>query len=258
MRIELISKKKSKAAQMLLDETKLRRYSPGRKGTPDLIVNYGLAGKTKQRFFSRNPKLQKVPVINYICGYNKYSAVKIVKKEGLPVPNSKSKLNNKDVLNDWLLKKINSYGGKDIKVADKRNAPVGFYFQEYIRNRSFELRIHAFTWTPKNDWVIQKRIGNPKEVAWNYSAGGYFVTVHNNRYKLFQEALSLSKNILSVLKMEFGAVDFLVDNDNNIYFIEINSQPGFSGLSDSIYINAMNHLFDYTPSKINKVFNHHF
>lgn len=258
MKIELISKKKSKAAQVLLNETRLRRYSPGRESVPDLIVNYGLAGKTKQRFFSRNSKLQKVPVINYICGYNKFSAVQLVEKEGLPVPRSKRKLNSKAVLNDWLLKRIHSYGGKDIKVANRRNAPVGFYFQEYIRNRSYELRVHAFTWVPMEDWVIQKRMGDPKEIAWNYYAGGHFATVRNNRYKLFQKALSLSKDILSVLKMEFGAVDFLVDKNNNIYFIEINSQPGFSGLSDGIYINAMDRLFSYTTPKILKVFNHQY
>jgi D-alanine-D-alanine ligase-like ATP-grasp enzyme len=45
-----------------------------------------------------------------------------------------------------------------------------------------------------------------------------------------------------MLGMSFGAVDFLVDTNYNIYFIEINSAPGFSELSKPIYVDAFQRL----------------
>jgi D-alanine-D-alanine ligase-like ATP-grasp enzyme len=53
--------------------------------------------------------------------------------------------------------------------------------------------------------------------------------------------------------MSFGAVDFIIDKKDNIYFIEINSCPGFTTLSNGIYINAVNKLMKL-PVNIAKSF----
>jgi D-alanine-D-alanine ligase-like ATP-grasp enzyme len=42
--------------------------------------------------------------------------------------------------------------------------------------------------------------------------------------------------------MSFGAVDFIVDENHEIYFIEINSAPGFTELSEHIYVDAFDRL----------------
>lgn len=255
MEIQLLSKKKSKAAKVLLDNTRLKRVNNKRK-KPDLLINYGIAGKQKQRAFKRYPYLKNIPVINYICGYNKYKAVKIVEDEGIKVPKSKKTLNKSDDMNSWLLKKYHSYGGKDIYIADRKTSLKDFYYQKFINNRVFELRVHAFSWVPVDNWVIQKRISTSNTIAWNYSAGGRFTTLKERDTGFRKEILNTSSQILTILGMEFGAVDFIVDKKLNLYFIEINSQPGFSGLSDNIYIDSFNLLFSMTLIKIKSRFNH--
>jgi len=67
--------------------------------------------------------------------------------------------------------------------------------------------------------------------------------VHSpNSFSVFEKALAVSKEILDIRKMSFGAVDFIVSQDLRVYFIEINSAPGFSNLSTEIYVDAFNAL----------------
>ena len=53
-----------------------------------------------------------------------------------------------------------------------------------------------------------------------------------------------------MLNMSFGAVDFIVDKGYNLYFIEINSAPGFTELSECIYVDAFNKLKGMSERKL--------
>lgn len=253
MDIHLLAKKGSKSAKIIIEHSKVKRLLL--KTKPIMLINYGFAGKRKDQILKRKA-LKNVPVINFICGYNKERAIQLVKNEGVKVPETKSSLDKKDKVNDWLIKMHHSIGGRGIKKAKTKIAPAKHYFQKFIDNRKYELRVHAFSWIPPEEWAIQKRVGDKDTIAWNFHNGGRFITVNNKSATIFKETIDVTKKVLSTLKMEFGAVDFIVDKDLNVYFIEINSQPGLNGLSDSIYVNAFDKLTNMKYKDIIETFNH--
>lgn len=248
MIIKLVSKKGSKAARAIRQNTSLGFFKGNKKGTVDLLVNYGLAGAQYDSFMKTWPSAKSIPMINRQIGYSKYTVCQKAEKAGIAVPESRMSLGKTDEIDAWIEKRTNSIGGIGIKKATHKGSISGKYYQRFIPDRRYELRVHAFSWIPEEEWRIQKRVGDQKEIAWNYKNGGHFITVNNPRgSKTFIDAASISKQILDLLDMSFGAVDFLVDSKYNIYFVEINSAPGFSELSQPIYVDAFNRL-----SKLNK------
>jgi D-alanine-D-alanine ligase-like ATP-grasp enzyme len=112
----------------------------------------------------------------------------------------------------------------------------------------YELRIAAFLWVPKEEWGIFKRLGDSSKIAWNFHQGGHFTYVRDRNAQVFKQAIDMSEKALQTLNMGFGAVDFLVDVNRKIYFIEVNAAPGFTEFSGSTYIHAFKRLSD-TPLK---------
>jgi D-alanine-D-alanine ligase-like ATP-grasp enzyme len=55
-----------------------------------------------------------------------------------------------------------------------------------------------------------------------------------------------------MLGMSFGAIDFIVDKNYELYFIEINSAPGFTELSKKIYVEAFDKLKSLNRKQILK------
>ena len=248
-KIRLMCKKGSKACKEIMDNTKILRYRGGRRDpNVTVLINYGLAGPKKERFYQLYPSAKHIPTINKYVGHSKYYAAKSAEKAGILVPETKLSLSRTDKPSLWLEKRVHSIGGKGIRKAKGRIRMRGKYYQKNVNNRIYELRVHAFTWT--DNWSIQKRLGEKDTIAWNFSNGGHFQTVHNKSSKIYKQALSVSKKVLRTLNMAFGAVDFIVDDKANVYFIEINSAPGFSGLSDHIYFDAFNALKKMTKGKV--------
>lgn len=241
--IKLIGKPGSKACKEIRKECGILRYSGKTKITPDALVNYGLAGTAMDKFLRLYPSANRLPIVNRRVGYSKFSVINMAESKNIPVPESKSSLVRSDDRNEWIEKRTNSIGGKGICLAKGKARIDGKYYQKFISNRRYELRVHAFKWLSQSDWPVQKRYGAEGEIAWNYKNGGHFVTVKNpGSYNTFVEARKISDQVLDILSMSFGAVDFLVTTDHSIYFIEINSAPGFSELSKPIYTNAFSTL----------------
>lgn len=252
-KITIIGKKGSLAVKSIIEGVNIQRYRGNKKGTVDLIVNYGLAGDRLASFFRMYPSAKRIPMLNKGIGRAKLSAIKDAENNGIKVPESKLTLPIKANVKDWIEKRQNSIGGIGIKQASKNRTRIpGKYFQRFIKDRRYELRIHTFSWT--DNWSVQKRHGKADEIAWNFHNGGMFSTVRNpEHYEVFRDAIEISKKILKIRHMSFGAVDFIVDKDLNIYFIEINSAPGFQELSKNIYINAFKALKDMKSIDIKKI-----
>lgn len=243
VKLRLVGKKGSHACKEIRSGADILGYFKKPSVLPDAIINYGLAGSRLDAFYRRFPSAKKIPMINKHCGYSKFNVCRRAADKGIPVPKSKASLTKSDKLSNWIEKRTNSIGGKGIRKARGRGSISGKYYQEFIDKRRYELRVHAFLWIPQEDWRVQKRLGAANEIAWNYKNGGHFVSVHRPRsYQTFVQAEEISEKILKMLGMAFGAVDFLVDNSYNLYFIEVNSAPGFSELSKPIYIDAFGRL----------------
>lgn len=252
-KIRIMGKKGSKACKAIVDRAGVPRYL-GKKheNTTDVLVNYGLAGEKLRQYYTRFPSAKRIPTINKNAGHSKLRVVNQAKNAGILVPNSKLALSKIDNKADWIEKKLSSQGGKGICRAKNKSAMKGKYYQEFIKNRLYELRVHAFRWLDKEDYGIQKRLGDNNEIAWNFSQGGRFITVNSRGYGIFESAVDISNKILDLLGMSFGAADFIVDNKKDLYFIEVNSAPGFSGLSDQIYIDAFRKLKSMSKNKVLK------
>lgn len=242
LNLRIIGKKGSKAKLAIVKATGIRQFK-GNNVPVDAVINYGLAGDRLTSFLSKYKSLNTIKLINRSAGKSKLHVVNLAEKNKIKVPESKRSLTKNDILKDWIEKRYNSIGGIGIISARSRNELAGKYYQRFIKNRKYELRIHAFSWVAKDKWVVQKRLGSKDVIAWNYHNGGKFVTVSNpSKFNIFVEARDIADKILEISSLSFGAVDLIVTEDNELYFIEVNSAPGFTELSAPIYIWAFNEL----------------
>ncbi len=240
--IRIIGRKGNKTCRIIVKEAGIPRYT-GVKTGANILVNFGLAGTKQDAFLKRFPSAKRIPTINRHCGYSKLNVVNRAKSEGLLIPESKLALNHIDKKKDWIEKGFSSVGGKGIIAARGKNRMATKYYQKFVDDRHYELRVHTFLWTGEEGYKVQKRVGDHKVIAWNFSKGGKFITVNNPKgYKIFKEAMEASTKILENLGMAFGAVDFIVTKDYKLVFLEVNAAPGVSGLSDAIYISAFKKL----------------
>lgn len=240
--IRIIPRRGSKACKEIVNATGIRRYV-GNKYKTDVLINYGLAGERLVAFYKKFPSARRIPTINKNVGFSKLKVVNIANKNDILTPESKLALTKKDDVNDWIEKRFNSQGGVGIRKARGKGPMANKYYQRFIRDRISELRVHGFKWIDPNSWRLQRRRGDEDEIAWNYSRGGRFITINRPHVlKDCTEAIKVTDHVLDILNMAFGAVDFVVDSNRDVWFIEINSCPGFQELSKEIYVDAFNLL----------------
>jgi len=237
-----------------VENTKMLRYS-GRKAGADALVNYGLAGERKDRWLRAWPSARNIPTINATVGHSKLSVIQRMENMGILVPESREFLLKTHKVGDYLEKPVNSAGGKGIRKARGRYRMAGKYYQKMISDRVYELRVHAFRWMPMETWKVIKRLGAKDEIAWNFHQGGHFQSMQDQRCRHLAESRKISNRILSALGMSFGAVDFIVTKSGKLYFLEVNSQPGFSGLSDNAYYQAFDRLLKMPVKEVLKYAN---
>jgi hypothetical protein len=239
--LTIIGRRGSRSRKYISKEAGIPLYNGIAKS--DIIINYGLAGKALESFFNRYKSSRNIPMINRFIGCSKYTAIKDAESEGILVPESRMSLGILSPTKGWIEKRIHSSQGIGIKAATRRSTIPGKYYQKMITDRKFELRVHAFLWLSESEWSMQKRVGPADQIAWNFHQGGRFITVKNpNGYAVFKNAKEIAKKILEVRHMAFGAVDLIVTNNMEVYFIEVNSSPGFTELSGPIYFSAMTAL----------------
>ena len=246
--LRLIAKPGSKARKDITAATGIGRYTGDKNNSVVAIINYGVCGDHLSTFLKKYPVAAKVPMLNKGIGCAKYTAVKAAEKEGIVVPETRLSLSKEHKLTDWIIKRQHSIGGIGIKYAQNKNQNPGHYYQKFVSNRKYELRVHAFTWTK---CTVQKRIGKADIIAWNFKNGGHFLNVQQpEKYKLFREAIQVALKILEIRAMAFGAVDFIVDTEGKLYFIEVNSSPGFTDFSKHIYVDAFTALTKCSKAQI--------
>jgi hypothetical protein len=250
--VAFIGKRGSKACREIREDTGIRLYLGKKrwKTPPDVLINYGLTGRKLDALLRKIPSARGIPTINGRVGISKYSAVQAAKKIGVPVPDSRETLPKSARLGDWIEKRHNSSRGFGIRKARGRGRMAGKYYQQMIKDRRFELRVHSFLWVPSSEWKLSKRHGPADQITWNFHQGGHFSTVRRpNDYPVFLEAKEIATKVLKQRGMGFGAVDLIVDNNMKVWFIEVNSSPGFTELNRPVYANAFNKLKKLSGAK---------
>jgi hypothetical protein len=220
----------------------------------DAIINYGLAGQKLDQFLRKFRSSDRPGIINKYVGRAKHLAIQDAASAGILVPKTKTSLTKSDRVSDYIEKRIHSSCGRGIQAARGKGRLIGKYYQEMIDDRRFELRVHAFSWIPQEQWRINKRHGPANQIAWNFAQGGHFSNVRSpNGYKVFREAKEIAAKILEIRSMEFGGVDLIVDNKMRVYFIEVNASPGFEDLNRQIYIDAFSKLKDMSAAQVRRL-----
>lgn len=248
MNIGIIGKPKSKAVARIVKNTDLTRYNK----RCNSVVNYGLSGKRMDKMLAKKPALRDKPMINRYTAFSKFKMIRRV-NEIVKVPESYTILPKNKKTSDFIIKKVNSQGGKGIKKANRKSFKEGYYYQRFISERSYELRVHGFLWIPPDKWRIQKRLGKEDVIAWNYSNGGKFQTVHNTKLPVFKKAIEVTEQILKKVGLGFGATDFIVTTEDELIFLEVNTAPGFTKFSEPIYTDSFSKLCLLTKKEFNKL-----
>ena len=249
--VYVVGKRGSKAKADISNLTNVKIFK-GQKDV-DAIVNHGLPKQHLDLLLKKYPFLARAAIINKTIAGSKYNAVRRAEDNGVLIPNTKLSLAKSDIVDEWIEKRIHSSQGKGIIKATGTVQRDGKYYQKFIKDRKYELRVHAFSWIPKGEWTVQKRTGPEEQIAWNFHQGGHFKSIHNTTVSTFTNAINIAEKILKINNMSFGAVDLIVDKDLKIYFIEINSSPGFTNLSASTYIKAMNALVEKSKKELSLI-----
>lgn len=72
-------------------------------------------------------------------------------------------------------------------------------------------------------WVAKKTPANPAAIAWNVAKGGRFDNVSWGDWPL--KACRLAIDAWRLSGLDFGGVDIMIDEDNGVHVLEINSAP---------------------------------
>lgn len=202
-----------------------------------VAVNYGLQGGKLDAYMNQYPAIRRLPILNERQAGNKYECVKLVAKAGVPVPDTYQANEKPDNMDGrrWIIKPYYSLGGRDIEEY-QGEIPNTHYLQERIDNRRYEVRVHAFAWTPPEKWVMQRRVhpDGDNQLAWNEHQGGKFITINNTDDPLFQRIRESTKKAMGALGYQFGAADWIIQNPGargaklKHYFVEWNLAPGWT------------------------------
>jgi len=254
LRLRLINRPGSAACRILNTEAGIRKYEGSSAGL-DGLVNYGLPERELHLFYRRDPQLRRLPVINRYAARTKLEVIWFAQRLGIPIPETRKALSEKQLStpNLWLRKSIRSRRGEDITFARTGKETAGFYYQRFISARAYEVRIAAFRWLGMERWGYFKRVGDPNTIAWNFHQGGMFINLRNQLPFPIRLCTEMVNILLAELHMGFGAFDFIVDRQNQIYFLEVNSAPGFTDFSKELYVHAFADLRNLTHGEFRRL-----
>lgn len=203
------------------------------------IVNYGLQGDHLRIWMSTSTHRHVYPLCQDIKNKSlfgdKYGCCEAVRSAGVPVPECKSGVDAYVNTQDWIVKPLWSFGGRGIVPYTGQRLTARQYLQKRITNRRYELRVHAVSWLPKDKWLVAKRIhpDGDAQLTWNYHQGGTFSNIEQNESNtgVFKRAKEYAAKAINALGLQFGAVDFIVQNGSGelpLWFLEVNMAPGFT------------------------------
>jgi len=255
MAVGILCKRGSQSAKNLSELCEVPRiYWNSKKKFPadvDLLINWGTFGEARRRIINRYPKVKTLTVLNDSYPGNKLKVIQELQEETkVPIPITCKDIEQRHYTNThWIYKPKHSAGGNGIFRIDhdtfpKCNWQLG-YAQQEVRDRRYELRVSAFVWMSPASWGFWKKVCEDKnQLCWNHEQGGKFITVNDPlKHKLFQRCIEHSYKILDTLFLDFGAIDFIIDSQGNEYFMEVNTQPGFTAeYGGAVYSNAINAL----------------
>jgi glutathione synthase/RimK-type ligase-like ATP-grasp enzyme len=225
----------------------MKKQSTPVYGRKKIVLNWG----------NSNPmfSLDRVTILNkpdaVKVASNKLTAFIKMKEGGIKIPEfttdieqAKEWINNNRIV--LCRKLLRSNSGKGIVIAktvdDLVAAPL---YVKYIRKEK-EYRVHVFNGTVIDVVEKRRRRGYQESSVYNkyirsYEQGWVFV----REGITVTEDLNLAAiNAVQTLGLDFGAVDIVIDKDNNPVVLEVNTAPGLQGTTLQSYKNAVKEWFN--------------
>jgi len=201
----------------------------------DIIVNYGYPKhKVSRRLF----------VLNRVITSNKYRQCCLFRDYDVPVPDI-----SRTRQPGYIQKPFFSFGGNNIFEGRHIRPSLGGYYQRKI-DKVREFRAHAFLWGGHKVPLIQeKTVPDRNQLCWNKHQGGTFNVAHcpllsiNEIGELADRVTDISVRALKVLHHDFGGVDILMDEDGELWIVEVNSRCGAKERTLAVYKTKLWELF---------------
>ncbi len=202
----------------------------------EFVINWGVSKCRRKQFVRLNRSLVT----------NKNRALDILSDNNIKVPLMYAESLSKAEINrictyPILGRKEQHTQGKDIVVInnyDELRACNRPYFFVYI-NKASEWRVHVLGGEVKI--LSQKRFQGEgdKPIVWSNDNGFRFINrvSHDEADDiLFYKLREIAIKSVEALRYDFGAVDMALDEDDNIYVLEVNSSPALNRNRRRVYI----------------------
>lgn len=158
----------------------------------------------------------------------------VMQEAGVPVPatyTAPNQISNDDCDSGIVIRPVRHAQGRNLDVTYGYNSLItklhelnygeGNYYLSALIEKVAEYRV--FVCSNRAVWVAKKTPGNSNQVAWNVAQGGRFDNVRWGDWpiKVVDAALKAAK----VSGTDFCGVDVMVDAEDNVYVLEVNSAP---------------------------------
>jgi glutathione synthase/RimK-type ligase-like ATP-grasp enzyme len=191
----------------------------------EFVINYG------QKYEQAN--------LNANVNFNKVQVQKILENEGIRVPkmfNKEMSISKKEY--PLLARKNYHSKGRDILFVKtesdlrKIDGSQYDYLVKYI-DKNKEYRVHILgKYKAIVNVKITKKEDKANEIVRSHD-NGWIQVEYTGEFK--QKLIEIAKNVLNVLKYDFGAIDIILGKDGYFYVLEINSAPGLEDRKLQIY-----------------------
>ena len=197
----------------------------------EFVINYG------QSCHSAN--------LNANVNFNKVQVQRILEENGIRVPkifNKGSVLSKREF--PILARKNYHSKGKDIifiaseKDLQKLNSSRYDFLVKYI-NKKKEYRVHILgNYKSIVNVKIPKKEENSDDIVRSRD-NGWIQIEYRGEY--VEKLIKIAKDVLKILKYDFGAVDIILGEDGYFYVLEINSAPGLEDRKLQLYADYFLH-----------------
>jgi len=122
---------------------------------------------------------------------------------------------------------------KNIELKNLELAPA--YFQEYIE-KQYELRV-----TIVDRKVFAVRIDTNEKIDWRKNKEN----IKYSKFKLPAKIIKKCNALMQKLNLKFGALDFIVNDRDEFYFLEINANGQWGWLEHELKLNISGAIMNY-------------
>jgi len=82
-----------------------------------------------------------------------------------------------------------------------------------------------------------------KDICWNLDKGATWSAINDNTGQLRKQLSKLAEKALMALAYDFGAVDIIMDEEENLWILECNSRPGLGELNIVRFAKVMQRIY---------------